>query len=369
MTKVIILGASIAGSSLAFLLSRKVDVSMYELRSRAEVGKKLCSNICTEPVVEMLYSWGFTPEDFIKKQYTSVKISTHNRSLELPINEFELDRVKLVDSLMHESEKNGAKLNFSSKFLDFHKEGDKFSVTLEKDGTKFSDTADIIVGADGATSEFARQIGMWKDRKHFLYLQGKIDKKNIRKEFAPDEHKQQVFVGEGFGYYSYVYPTGENLFSVGLGDNMGKDVRGMFDNYVNYLGVKDIKIQGALIPQAKAIGMRKNLFVVGDAACETKFSLGGIVPSMTTAEAVTDIILRKNYSKYRALKRRTIIHALATRVLRKLTEKDYEELFGIMENQKFKNLIAARDRFGRKEILTLMSPRLAWFSLKALLRK
>lgn len=369
MTKVIILGASIAGSSLAFLLSRKVDVSMYELRPRAEVGKKLCSNICTEPVVEMLYSWGFTPEDFIKKQFSSVKISTRNSSIDFPINEFELNRIKLVDSLMHGAEENGAKLSFSSKFVDFHKEGEKFSVIIEKDGKTFSDTADIIVGADGAVSEFARKIGMWKGRTHFLYLQGMVDKKHINPKFAPGENTQHVFVGQGFGYYSYVYPTGENMFSVGLGDNISNDIKSMFEEYKEYLGVKNVDLQGALVPQAKVIGIKKNLFLVGDAACETKFSLGGIVPSMMAAEAVTGIVLKKDYSKYHALKRRTRIHSIATRVLRKLTEKDYEELFEIMKDQKFKDLVAARDRFGKKEILTLMSPRLVWFSLKAFLRR
>jgi len=369
MTKVIILGASVAGSSLAYLLSRKVDVTMYELKPKMEVGKKLCSNICTEPFVEMIYSWGFTPDDFIKKQYTNVKISTRNKSIDFSINEFEINRIKLVDTLMHEAEKNGAKLHFSSKFVDFHREGTKFSVSIEKEGKIISDTADYIIGADGAVSEFARRIGMWKGRKHFLYLQGMVDKKHLHPSFAPGENTQHVFVGTGFGYYSYVYPTGENLFSIGLGDNMGKNVRLMFDSYKEYLGVRDVSLQGALIPQAQVIGMKKGLFLVGDSACETKFSLGGIVPSMTSAEAVSDIILRGKYAKYKALKRRTWIHSLATRVLRKLTERDYEELFDIMKDKKFKDLIAARDRFGRKEILTLMSPRLAWFSLKALLRK
>ncbi len=367
MVKVAIIGASLGGASLAYLLSKKAEVVVYELKPRSEVGKKLCSNICTEPVAELLYNWGFEPNDFIKSHYAKVKISTRNKSIEFPINEFELDRMKLFETLISAADKNGAKVHFSAKFIDFHKEDNKYDVYAEINGKKTVERFDFVVGADGAVSEFARKIGMWKNRKHFLYLQGKVERSAVRPEFVPDKNTQHVFVGSWFGYYSYVYPT-EGLLSIGLGDEMGKEVRSLFNAYMDYLGVKEVKLQGALIPQPKVIGMKKNLFLIGDASCDTKFSLGGIIPAMMAAEAVKDIILYDNYSRYRALKRKVRIHEWATKVLKKLNEKDYEELFEIMNEEKYKELLANRDRFGKKDILTLMSPKLVWFSLKKILR-
>lgn len=369
MAKVVIIGASIGGAALAFLLSKKVEVSVHELKPRSEIGKKLCSNICTEPIAKMLYDWGFNPEEFIKTHFTKVKISTREKSVEFPINEFEIDRMKLVDTLISAAEKNGAKFHFSSKFVDFHKEGEKFNALFDHDGKRNSEIADSIVGADGAVSEFARKIGLWNKRKHFLYLQGKVERDRVRPEFVPDEHTQHVFVGSWFGYYSYVYPT-EGILSLGLGDELGeKDIRSMFNVYLDYLGVKKVDLQGALIPIPQVVGMKKGLFLIGDAACDTKFSLGGIIPALMAAEAVRDIILHKKYARYKALKRKVKIHEMATRVLRKLNDKDYEELFEIMKKEKYQNLVANRDRFNKKDLMTLASPELALFSLKRLLRR
>ena len=110
------------------------------------------------------------------------------------------------------------------------------------------------------------------------------------------------------------------------------------------------------------------MFVIGDAGCETKFSLGGIIPSMMAAEAVRDIIVDGDHSKYLVLKGRIFLHQMATKVLNKLTEKDFEELFEIMKDEKYKSLMKVRDQFGSKEIALLFSPRLAWFSIRKLLR-
>jgi len=347
---------------------KKVRVTVYELKPKEDIGHKLCSNICTGPVEEILARWGFNPKNYIQKTYTKLKIFTRKKSIKFPIREHELNRVKLVEDLITKAQENGAKFNFSTKFVDFKKlsEG-KFEIIYEKDGRKQRDFVDYIIGADGAVSEFARKAGFWKDRKHFLYLQGKVSKKQVSKQFAPGKNTQHVFVGKGFGYYSYIYPSGDG-FSVGLGDEMDKNIRNLFDEFSRYAGVTKYSLRGALIPLAKVIGYKDKLFVMGDAACETKFSLGGIIPSMMSAEAVYDIIVENSYNKYLVLKSRLFIHQIATKILKKLDEEDFEELFQIMKDPKFKDLMETRDKYGFKEILTLFSPKLVWFSLKNILK-
>ena len=150
---------------------------------------------------------------------------------------------------------------------------------------------------------------------------------------------------------------------------MEKNIKDMFDGFLKYIGANKFELKGALIPEPKVLGTKRNLFLIGDAGCFTKFSLGGIIPAIMGAEAVSEIILNNSWRKYKALRRRLKIHQLATKILKKLDEKDFEELFEIMKSQKYREIIAKRDRFGRKEFLSLLSPKLAWFSFRKMLKR
>lgn len=370
MKSIAIIGSSIAGVSLALLLGKDVKVTVYESKPRKEIGKKLCSNICTEAINPILKNWGLVPERFILRKFTKQKILTRNKSITFPIKEYELSRTKLIEALIFRAQKNGAKFKFETSLVDFGKsaDGKGFDISfMTKNGKKIFSRADVLVGADGVLSLVAKKAGLADDKKYFLYLQTNVSKKEVNKKFIPGENAQNVFVGGEFGYYSYIHPSGKGL-SVGLGDDVHKDVKSSFENFTRFLGIKKFKLRGALIPIPKVVGKKGDIFVIGDAASQTKFSLGGIIPSMMAAESLRDVILNEDYYKYFLLKIRMFIHQLATHVLRKLDEEDYEELFEIMKDDKFKGLMASRDKFGWKELGILMSPKLVWFSLKNLLK-
>ncbi|MFC1685812.1 FAD-dependent monooxygenase [Nanoarchaeota archaeon] len=369
MKRVAIIGSSIAGASLALLLGGHAQVTVYEMGSKKNIGDKLCSNICTNAIKPILKKWGLDPKKFIQRTFTKQRILTREKSIEFQIKEHEMDRKKLLDTLILKAQKKGVKFKFDTKLVDFGEGiGEKgFDLVFEKNGKRMFFRTDVIIGADGALSEVAKKAGLWNNRKHFLYLQSKLKKSDINKKFAPGKNTQYVFVGGKFGYYSYVYPSGQG-YSIGLGESVDKNVKNSFKEYVKFVGAKNVKLRGALIPLPKVIGMKKNLFVIGDAACHTKFSLGGIIPSMMAAEAVRDILLRGDYSAYFVLKLRILLHQTATHILHKLDEADFEELFEIMEDPKYGGLMAARDKLGLKELGILLSPKLIWFSLRKLFK-
>jgi len=85
-----------------------------------------------------------------------------------------------------------------------------------------------------------------------------------------------------------------------------------------------------LIPLPKRIKFRKgNIFLAGDAACQRKFTGGGIVPALKTAFALKEIIINNKYKAAKDLSMEIFLHQLISNMLGKMSTTDFDKLFKI----------------------------------------
>ena len=367
--KVIIIGSSIAGAAMALALSDYAKVLVYEQKKEEDVSKKVCGNICTSSIEKYANELGLE-EDFILSRYNKLKIFSKQNEAEFPTNEYEIDRRKLLREIVGKARKNSVQFNFHTRFSGFERKNGKFIVHLESARNKFEENADILIGADGALSEVAKSAGLFGKREFFLFLQTKVNAASIKnKALIPDKNSYNIFVGKNYGYYSYIFPSrdGKEL-KIGLGDDSDKDVSTMFSLFMEKLGTKKGKIEGALVPKPKVIRGRKNFFLIGDASCNLKYTGGGIVPDMEQVLALRDRILKKGNSRLESERRKLVLNRRITRMVQKMGDRDFDILLEILKKPRFKNAFSFRDDLGKGDIMKMLSPELIWTGLRIALR-
>jgi flavin-dependent dehydrogenase len=106
--------------------------------------------------------------------------------------------------------------------------------------------------------------------------------------------------------------------------------------------------------------------LIGDAGCHVKFSGGGIIPAIMAAEAAKEIIVNKDYKKLKRLNRRTLFNKMATKMIWKMNDKDFDDFFEILKDKKFQGFLGKRDELEKKEYFKLLDRRLLKFFLKTI---
>ena len=141
-----------------------------------------------------------------------------------------------------------------------------------------------------------------------------------------------------------------------------------FANFLRFLGIdkKKIKINGALIPESMVIKNKKNILLIGDAACQIKFNGGGIVPSLLSAISVRDIIVKNDYSSIKKLKKSILLNRIAGNFFFKFLDKDWDSFVEIIKDNKFRELPKNRDNLNLKKITKLLDIKFLNFLKKRL---
>ncbi len=354
MNKVIVIGSSIAGASIANFLAGYCDVTVYEQKSIKDIGRKLCADIVTPSFIKYLEILGLNHKDYIISQFDKAVAISEKQRVEFNTHEFKIDRVKFIKDLIKKAEKKGVKFIFKKEFLGFEEKEGKFIINIDNK----NEVCDVLIGADGPLSKVAKKADLWDDRELFLAMQSDIPLKKLDIE----KNTYHIYLGEKFGYYSYIFPS-KNRAVIGIVGNP-ENVKKRYDELLDKLKIKKIKKCAALIPKPKVIQQKKNLFVIGDAGCHVKFSGGGIIPAIMAAEAVSEIITNKNYKKLRKLNKRTYTNRLATRIIEKFKEKDFDNFLRILKNKKFYNLLKKRDEFLMEDYVEFLDLRFLKYFLR-----
>jgi flavin-dependent dehydrogenase len=178
---------------------------------------------------------------------------------------------------------------------------------------------------------------LWQKRKFWLAVQAKVPK--IERKIAKETY--EIFFSRKFGYYSYVFPSGKS-FVIGAVAKP-QDARKKFKQFLDFLKIKKCKVESALIPLPKKINARKgNVFLAGDAACQVKFTGGGIVPAIESAFALRDFIVYGNNKGINALRKEIKMHQMIAKVLDRLSDSDFNILFEIAKDSSA--IMAAKSR-------------------------
>ena len=349
--KITIIGSSIAGSSLAYLLARSnVNVRVYEQEKEKDVGKKLCANIITKTFIKFARKLGINPNKVIENKFKKAVLKFQNKEVIIPIKEYKLNREKFVNLLIKKAKQEGAKFFFKTKFISLKKKNKGYEITLKK-SRKITEKTDIIVGADGATSEVAKKANLWQNRKLGLAIQIKSKKHKLKIK----KQEYYIFLDKKYGYYSYIVPS-KKYTVIGGGDYVENNPNKNFKNFLSFLKIKRGKKQAALVPAPKPIKPRKdNIFLIGDAACHARFSAGGIIPAIKASFALRDIITKNNYTSMKKLEKQVFLNSILSNVIKNFNDKDFSRLLEITsKNKKIKNLVTLRDEFSTKKFVDIL---------------
>ncbi|MBI5149061.1 NAD(P)/FAD-dependent oxidoreductase [Candidatus Pacearchaeota archaeon] len=324
--KISIIGAGPAGCFTAYLLAKHgFDVSVYEQKSK--IGKIQCGGGLT-PSIEKVDAM-FRTKEFKKtivNRIASNIFRSLNNSLEIKFKhpEYVVNRIKFDNFIADKARKAGAKINLRSKFIRIKEKRQKIKFIIKQNDKEIEKETDILIGADGALSQVCKCIGIKKNL--VLAIEARCIGKFKRNVY-------EIFLGKEYGkLYAWIIPESSSIARVGLFEEYNK-----FKHLIKKLNAKILDMRSGYISIDKPIKCYcgKNVYLVGDAACQVKASTGGgIIPSLIGAKILAKSIINKeSFEKnLKKFKRDLYLHYIIRKVLNKLSDSDYDKLLEMIKN-------------------------------------
>jgi geranylgeranyl reductase family protein len=346
---VCIIGASIAGNYLGYLLSES-DLRIAIIEEHQNIGKPLqCAGIISQKLTELIS----IPESLILNRVKTAKIvSPSGESVEFSgeENPYIIDRVEF-DKYFYQKNQNFSNITYflGEKFL-FMKIGDQNSRKVLIETSKREISAKMIVGCDGPLSKVAKTFGV---KNKLLYAaqircKGEFDQNTAYMYFDPKWKE----------LFGWVVPEGNRIYRIGLAS--AKNVASNFRIFLKNLKVsknESISQQGGLIPYGTMNEIAfPHTLLLGDAAGQVKATTGGGIVMLLTASkyaasAIKICFKQNDFSKkiiqkyYEKPCNKTIgmqlkLHYLISKVLERFDEDDFKMAFKIINREEIKKLVS-----------------------------
>ena len=333
--KVIIIGASISGLYTATLLAKQgVDVEVYD-RMKA-LGGPSRTLIVTGKINEILDS---VPEEMVLNRVKYLELFSKSRSarLELSCPDLIVERRRFVEFFARMAEEAGAKLMLRHQFEGFAQFGRKVVVTLRSFETNEAKqiSTDILVGADGVHSAVS-QAASRNGHQVAALVQARVG----LPENGEGDTYRVWFDTNQTNYFYWLIPESDRVAAVGLIAQDVPQAKARLIEFIQEKQLEAIEFQSSIVPMHQfgnangTVDPNGNVFVVGDAAAQVKVTtVGGVVPGLYGARALAQAILNgRNYRKeLDGLKMELNLHLLVRHVLNRFSDKDYDELIGMLD--------------------------------------
>lgn len=347
---VCIIGASIAGNYLAYLLSR-AGLNVVVIEEHKEIGIPLqCAGIISKKLTQLID----VPEEIILNRVKTVKIfSPSGRSIELSGDEepYIIDRIAL-DRLFYK--KNIIKQNIEyfldEKFKNFHYLKGNNQKLIQIKTTKRKISAKILIGCDGPISTVGKLLGIQNNTISAIQIR-------IKGNF--DENKTNLYFDSQWKeLFGWIVPEGNNIYRIGLASS--RKISKKFKIFLKQLNIdvrNKISQQGGIIPIGKMNKMAfDNILLLGDSACQVKATTGGgivmlLSASKIAATCITNCFkencfsknfIKKNYEKVcaRTIGKQLKINYLIRIIFENFHSDDFDDLFEIIKTTKIEKIIS-----------------------------
>lgn len=346
---VCIVGGSIAGNYLSFLLS-KTNLKIAVIEEHKKIGIPLqCAGIVSQKLSKLIQF----PEEIILNRVKVAKIvAPHGKFIKISSTEepYIIDRIAL-DRFFYEIVQNTKSIHYftDEKFKSFKniKDGNQNSLKIET-SRRFI-ISKLLIGCDGPLSSVAKSLGV-KNRNLYatqIRITGNFDETEAVMYFHPKWK-------ESFGW---IVPEGNDTFRIGLASS--QNLKKNFKIFIKQLKLdlnRKIDRQGGLIPYGTMNKLAfNNILLLGDSACQVKATTGGgIIMLLTAANYAANCIQRcfkhetfskKFIKKYYELPCLASIgkelktHYLIRVLIERLSSKDFIKLFRILRTNKMEYLI------------------------------
>ncbi len=234
-----------------------------------------------------------------------------------------IDREKLDKEIAREAESSGVKLELGKRITSIGDFGD-----------------DVVVGADGASSQIARRLGI--NRKLLVAYQ-------VENRMRTDLDFVELHFGSfAPGFFAWVIPVDENLVRMGLAYNPEKanEIEGynpesalkFFAKLRGYPWNPTSKVSGLIPIYDGKPAVYGNVALVGDAAAQVKASTGGgIVIGGICARILGRVVgegmpLSEYESRWKArFSKELSLHLAVHKFYSSLSDSDFEELFDLAD--------------------------------------
>ncbi len=346
---VCIVGASIAGNYLSYLLS-ETNLKVAVIEEHKEIGLPLqCAGIVSQKLSKIIK----LPKEVILNRVKVAKIIIpQGKFIKLSSNEepYIIDRITL-DRFFYENVQNKENIQYfvGEKFKSFKyfKENNK-NLLLVKTSARILETK-LLIGCDGPLSSVAKLLGI-KNKNLYasqIRIPGNFDENEAALYFDPKWKE----------LFGWIVPEGNGTFRIGLASS--QNPKRNFQIFINQLKIdlkKKIDQQGGLIPYGMMNKLAfDNILLLGDSACQVKATTGGGIIMLLTAakyaanciqecikyETFSKKIIKKYYESpcVSSIGKELKIHYLIRAILERLTTKDFNKFFRILRTNKLEYLI------------------------------
>ncbi len=346
---VCIVGASIAGNYLTYLLS-KSNLRIAVLENHSEIGLPFqCAGIVSQKLSELIE----LPKEIVLNRVTTAKIvNSSGKFIKLTGDEqpYIINRIAL-DCLYYNKNKSNPKYTYylgeKYKSFEYHIENGKKYVLIETSKRKIK--IKLLIGCDGPLSSVGKQLNVKNDVLYASQIR-------IKANFNEDE-AAMYFDPQWKQLFGWIVPEGNHIFRIGIA--AAKNVNKCFKRYLEELSIdiyNKIDQQGGIIPYGI---MNKiafdNILLLGDSAGQVKaITGGGIIMLLTAAKYASNCVnfcfknenfskgfIKKYYEKpcSQTIGKELKLHYLIRLILEKFKDKDFENFFSIIKENKIEHII------------------------------
>ena len=344
-----IVGGSIAGNFLSFLLS-KTNLKIAVIEEHKKIGLPLqCAGIVSQKLGKIIK----LPKEVVLNRVKVAKIvAPQGNFIKLSSTEepYIIDRVAL-DCFFYERVRIKENIQYfiGEKFKSFKyiKDGNQKILKIETSERILE--SKLLIGCDGPLSSVAKFLGIKNKNLYAMQIRipGNFDETEAAMYFNPKWKE----------LFGWIVPEGNSTFRIGLASS--QNLKKNFQFFIKQLNL-DLKMklaqQGGLIPYGMMNRLAfNNILLLGDSACQVKATTGGGIIMLLTAanyaanciqkcfkyETFSKKIIKKYYESpcLSSIGKELKIHYLIRAILERLTPKNFTKLFRMLKTNKMEYLI------------------------------
>ncbi len=348
-----IVGGSIAGNYLAYLLSKlPIKLNIAVIEEHREIGLPFqCAGIVSMKLDKLID----LPKEIILNRVKTAKIvAPSGKTIKLAGKErpYIINRIAL-DKLFYEKIKNKSNISYflgeKFKSLKYLTENGEKYVIIETSHHKIK--VKMIIGCDGPFSFVGKHMGIRNDIIYAAQVRAKAG--------FPQDEAAMYFDPRWKELFGWIVPEGDNgIYRIGIASK--ENISYNFKIFLKKLNISDDKIldrQGGVIPYGymKEVAF-DNCLLLGDAACQVKATTGGGIVMLLTAAKIAAYCILKcfengNFSKKfikkhyqlpcsRKIGRQLKIHYFIRSIFEIFTPNDFDTFFQIVKSNQIESIIS-----------------------------
>ena len=236
-----IIGGSAAGFFSSYLLARQgLNVRLYEATDPINPPPRTL--IVTKYMRDLLGPLG--DGAIINKIHRELFTDGKSATISLKHPDLVIERSKLIHELATKAQDVGVEILTGRFFSNLKHNGKRLSFSLSHSGDIFKESADVLVGADGAFSKVAQSAG-WPEQSTVPLKQAVVE---LPRDM-PSDTTRVWFIPEDTPYFYWLIPHSATHGVLGMIGANGSDTKKALEAFVDKKNLAITEFQSAQTPE------------------------------------------------------------------------------------------------------------------------